>query len=209
LSDIHGQIDEPVLNKLPKSDLIIIAGDICPDFKWRPDYEEQAHWLNRDFRNWLERQKASVVATWGNHDFIGEHPEMVPTLPWTLLVDEATVVNGLKIWGSPWCLKFYDWAFMKNEAGLMKVYKAIPDDVHILVSHCPPNNYCDRTIEGDLTGSTALLNTIQRTHPLVTVCGHIHEARGVGLVWDSTVLNASCVDERYQMRAEPWVMVDL
>lgn len=60
----------------------------------------------------------------------------------------------------------------------------------ILVSHTPPKNTrLDRTFMGIHAGSTSVRRFIEENRPLLTLCGHIHEARGVDRVGDTVVVN--------------------
>jgi len=60
----------------------------------------------------------------------------------------------------------------------------------IFVSHTPPKNTrLDRTFMGVHAGSTSVRRFIEENRPLLTLCGHIHEARGVDRVGDTLVVN--------------------
>lgn len=129
-----------------------------------------------------------VVATWGNHDFVGEHDELVPPdLPWTLLVDEETTVSGLRIHGTPWVPNLPRWAFNAREEGLQARADLIPAGLDILMSHGPPQGIGDFIPGGSKygnigetnVGDLSLNDAIKRARPRFVVCGHIHEARGL------------------------------
>ena len=49
----------------------------------------------------------------------------------------------------------------------------------VLVSHSPPLGHADAGSGGRRMGSTAVLETIERTRPRLVVCGHIHGSWGV------------------------------
>jgi Icc-related predicted phosphoesterase len=172
ISDCHGHM--PVV---PNCDLILNAGDICPDFRGdRVMYQWQ--WMNRHYRDYLDALPAPMVAVWGNHDFVGEPSEFANTLnlPWTLLQDRMVEIQGLRIYGSPWSKRFYDWAFMRNEKELDRIYSAIPEGLDILIVHGPPYDACDANYRGELCGSVALRRHIERAQPRLVLCGHIHES---------------------------------
>ena len=58
----------------------------------------------------------------GNHDFIfQESPAEVPPFAWIYLEDSGVEINGLKIWGSPWQLPFFDWAYNMEEEDLVSM----------------------------------------------------------------------------------------
>jgi len=60
----------------------------------------------------------------------------------------------------------------------------------ILVSHSPPKNTrVDRTFAGMHVGSTSVRAFIERYRPRLTICGHIHEARGKDYIDGSLIVN--------------------
>ena len=204
-SDLHGYLPD-----IQPCDILLIAGDICPDL--RP-IDRQADWLDSTFRGWLEEIPADmVVATWGNHDFIGQRG-FYPTLPWTILEDEITNIGGVSIYGSPWTPEFCNWAFMKPDEALARVWAEIPSNLDILMVHGPPYGCCDMTVGGERCGSKSLvkrLNELEDTGeaPKLLVCGHIHEGRGSKKVGSSWIYNVAFVDERYQPRPEGGVYIE-
>ena len=65
-SDLHGQL--PAVADFPRGDVLAFAGDLCPD----GDPAYQLDWLHTRFAYWVEQLPVShVVATWGNHDWVG------------------------------------------------------------------------------------------------------------------------------------------
>lgn len=66
----------------------------------------------------------------------------------------------------------------------------IGDGRVVLVSHSPPENtIVDVTSRGDHVGSSSVREFIQKTKPLLVLCGHIHEAVGVDKIDKSIVVN--------------------
>lgn len=60
----------------------------------------------------------------------------------------------------------------------------------LIVSHAPPKNTrLDRTFLGLHVGSESLRRFIEEHKPLLTVCGHIHEARGKDLIGRTIIVN--------------------
>jgi Icc-related predicted phosphoesterase len=190
ISDLHGNLPD-----LPSGDLIIIAGDICPDY-------DQFKWYNTQFRQWALRQNAPIIATWGNHDFLGERgmPGYIDNV--TMLVDDMVVVQDRKIYGTPWSVQFGNWAFMRDERVLLEKYRNVPNGLDVLISHTPPYGFLDKNVDGEHCGSQSLAYYTGPTDPKLLVCGHIHEARGI----DGSVVNASIVDEHYRHVHEPIVV---
>lgn len=60
----------------------------------------------------------------------------------------------------------------------------------VLVSHSPPKNtIVDVTFRGDHVGSSSVREFIQKTKPMLVLCGHIHEAIGVDKINKSIIVN--------------------
>jgi hypothetical protein len=142
LSDQHGFLPD-----VPPCDLLIVAGDVCPDrfgpFTGEVAADQQARWFDREVRPWLAAAPAAhKILTWGNHDWCGQAcdfsddaPGRASTATLQILVDQATsvpaIVGGhsdksLSVWATPWSNQFMRWAFMKTPAALAAVYAAIP-----------------------------------------------------------------------------------
>lgn len=222
ISDLHGNTPEPPHD----ADALILAGDICPDFRVshpHSGFAEQSAWLDTTFRSWLGFHGLPVVAIWGNHDFVGEYPKLIPDLPWTLLQDSGTTcLGGRRIWGTPWVPGLPYWAFYGGVGGyrLKLRAEAIPDGTDILVTHGPPYYFGDYiptsekqrnkygNFGGEHVGDKTLNAAIRRVKPSVTVCGHIHEARGTHkLDGEHLVQNVAAVDAFYKLVEDPWVSI--
>lgn len=169
IADLHGFLPEPA--EIAPADLLLIGGDVCPDFhrrsrarygEGREPYAagakrgsyEQGNWLDSDFRPWLEKLRAlgveEIVGIAGNHDFVFEDKGLVPDdLPWSYLEDSGCVVGGVHIWGVPWVPNLFPrWAFsppppFQGVDRLALAYDAVPDDTDLLLSHGPPYGYLD------------------------------------------------------------------
>lgn len=227
LSDQHGFLPD-----ITPCDLLIVAGDICPDrlgfFVARFAPDQQARWFDVKIRAWLDASPAThKVATWGNHDWCGQAcdfsrdaPADAPTSKLQILVDEATRIpakastggesaaSSLTVWATPWSNQFMDWAFMKAPADLARLYATVPAGIDILVSHQPPYGYGDRTSDygsGKIehVGSRELLATIERVRPKLVICGHIHGGHGQYEHQGIPIYNVSVVDEQYRLVHEP------
>jgi hypothetical protein len=201
LSDLHGNLPD-----IPPCDLLLLAGDICPDkfpepggkysgvTKW-PDRDGQIRWFYDTFLKWLDNQPAKrTLLTWGNHDFAGPSINVLDLV----YVDTLVEHEGLKIWMSPWVLPCGPWAYLEDELKLRHRYDQIPDGTDIIVSHGPPFGFGDKVIDGHHVGSISLLSAIDRVKPKAVVCGHIHEDAGIFRHFDTTILNVSHVDYFYR-----------
>lgn len=207
IADLHGH-----LPPVPRCDLLLLGGDLCP----YGDPAAQAAWLDVDLRRWLEAADAgAIVAIAGNHDFVFQRaPELVPgDLPWTYLQDAACAVDGVTIFGSPWTPWFHDWAFNAprddGEAFLAERFAGAPAGADVLLLHGPPLGFGDRTSTGLEVGSAAALELVDRVGPRLAVFGHIHEARGAFERGGVPLLNVAAVDLHYALRDDPFVVRDL
>jgi hypothetical protein len=225
LSDQHGFLPD-----VPKCDLLIVAGDVCPDrfgpfMAWHDPYQQQA-WFDRNVRPWLASAPAThKLLTWGNHDWCGQacsfrsdSPEYARSTDLQILVDEGTMVplssaagGRLSVWATPWCNPFMRWAFMKEPRDLEQVYAAIPEGTHIVVSHQPPHGYGDRAFDLDSrrvehVGSRELIVAIERVRPRIVICGHVHGGYGRYEHQGIPIYNVSIVDEAYRHVNAPTVI---
>lgn len=191
IADLHGYLPE-----LPPCDVLVIAGDICPD--GRPG--TQLQWLGTKFRAWLPK-KTPVVAVWGNHDFVGARVPVssLLQLPVTFLQDDYVVIDGVKFHGTPWHPWINDWwVFGTSEERLADHWQEIQPDTDVLISHGPPYQILDRCLDGEHVGSKTQRAWLD-AHPVpLTICGHIHEAVGNIFVGKSHFANVSLVDFNYQ-----------
>jgi Icc-related predicted phosphoesterase len=111
--------------------------------------------------------------------------------------------------GSPWQPWFLDWAFnLPRGPELAAIWKKIPDDTDVLITHTPPYGILDRLISGKHAECADLVHALARVKPKVHVFGHIHEAYG-RVEQDGTIyVNASVRNFRYQL-VNPPIVVDL
>ena len=201
LSDLHGYLPPNV----PAADLVLIAGDVCPDAAGPGD---QLFWLHHHFAPWAERLRARAkVMCWGNHDFVGEMlPASSRALPVEAVTDRKVSVLGLTIYATPWtCTVPGVWAFDVQPKQLAVHMEKIPDGIDILMTHGPPYGVLDRVVSGHRVGSTALAAAVARVGPRLHVFGHIHEARGQ----EGSSYNVAIVDERYEPYQLPLTVIDL
>ena len=201
-SDIHGQ-----LPKISECDLYIIAGDVCPII-CDQDLPRSTDWLRNKFMPYL-RQVPAKDTVWiaGNHDFVLEH------YPWITndlrrmgkgdgkafyLQDEELWYSGVTIYGTPWTPHLPRWAFPAEGEKAEEIYKGIPDDLDILISHGPPHGYSDRVSWAGHVGSDELLAVCKEKKPKRVICGHIHEGFGTYPADWGTVYNVSHNNEYYE-----------
>lgn len=226
-ADLHGELPE-----IPPCDLLLIAGDLCPITDHSINY--QRRWLERRVAPWITGptcQAERVVWIAGNNDLALERggPGRAMRNVAIYLQDSSVVVDGLKIYGTPWSKIIGPWAFSLEErwtpdprhidrprgAGLECAFRHIPADTDILLAHSPPYGILDRTVDGEHVGSKALQKRLDEIRPRLAVFGHIHEAHGRvdvrgrdGRPGGMTLVNASLINELYEVAHEP-VVIDL
>jgi Icc-related predicted phosphoesterase len=207
ISDQHGH-----LPGIPECDLLVVAGDLCPDgFKGiyaRHFPKVQLQWWHNVWLPWRRQQPArQCFITWGNHDYCGALLPDYDDGTTRVVVDGEVGFYGVRFWLTPWSNQFMDWAFMKQPSQLWEPYDKIPVGIDVLVSHQPPTSTGTRIHEigrGEIDiGSIELGATIDRVKPRVVICGHIHGAHGRYVRGAATVYNVSVVDEQYRMVNAP------
>ncbi len=202
ISDTHGYHNKLVL---PEGDMLIHAGDVS----------SRGHLTEvKSFLEWysnLDFKYKIFIA--GNHDFFferAEQEEIQSVIPENVIYlnDSFTEIEGIKIWGSPISPWFFDWAFNRHRgAAIKKHWDLIPEDSDIVVTHGPVYNILDKTIRGEPVGCKDLLKAIRKVQPRLHLCGHIHEAYGSELKYETHFINASVLDVGYNMKHPP-VVVD-
>jgi Icc-related predicted phosphoesterase len=189
LSDLHGWLPA----SLPACDGILIAGDVFPTENHSLEY--QRRWAHSRLRRWLDRQGVPVRWTFGNHDWLGQDDKaLARMLGWNQppTIDAACDVAGARVHLSPWSPRFGHWAFMDDDDQLADKWALAEAPLDVLVTHTPMLGVLDRVVEGSSEGSQTLVEHVMRVRPILHVCGHIHESRGVQQVAEGiTSLNAS------------------
>lgn len=184
VSDTHGRHRELAV---PNGDLFLFAGDLS-NHGFPEDVSEFDDWLGT-----LPHPHKVVIC--GNHDFLFERDPADARRRIrhaTYLQDSGAEVAGLKVWGSPWQPRFFDWAFnLDRGPDIAAKWALIPDDTDVLITHGPPAGILDMTSRGEATGCVDLLWRVQGLKPKLHLFGHIHEAAGVVETEDTLFVNAS------------------
>jgi Icc-related predicted phosphoesterase len=82
----------------------------------------------------------------------------------------------------------------------------------VLVSHSPPKNTrLDMVWSGEHVGSIAVRNFIEKFKPALVISGHVHEARGIDSVGETTLVNTgpALAGNYAEIRLEDKVTVSL
>lgn len=114
-----------------------------------------------------------------------------------------------RIFGTPYCHQFGNWAFMRDEEILAKKFNQIPGNVDILLSHDAPYGTSDICFEGFSAskghiGCPELRDAIIASKPKYNFHGHLHSANhGEELLGETKVYNTSVLNEQYELVYEP------
>jgi uncharacterized protein len=115
----------------------------------------------------------------------------------------------------PWGHRMYQFTEAQLAEFLQSGYAQVSGaGRHVLLSHCPPHGcHLDRTHFFQHVGSTSVREFIDRTHPALVLCGHIHEGRGIDQLGPTLVVNCGAARAGYfavaQVEAEGDVKVEL
>ncbi|KAH5603690.1 hypothetical protein HBI81_109240 [Parastagonospora nodorum] len=170
ISDTHNA--RPVL---PAGDILLHAGDMTINGSVK-EVQAQVDWMN-------SLGYAGTVVIAGNHDVCLSRAEKGKAeINWGKVVylqNELTRVSVkgrvVNIYGAPQTLRYGNWAFQYEPRDAEVVWeKSIPLGTDVLLTHSPARGHVDANL-----GCKALLKEIRRVRPRVSVCGHVHHARGV------------------------------
>lgn len=198
--------------EVPDGEILIHAGDATT-----VGTKEQIGRFNDWFASLPHPHKVFVA---GNHDWLFERDNgsarrlLDPGIVY--LQDSSTVIDGLKIYGSPWQPRFFDWAFNLNRGQEMaEKWAMIPDDIDILITHGPPYGILDlvpRSGWDENTGCEELRKRVEEITKVgslkLHVFGHIHCGHGVHDEFGVKFVNASTCDEQYDPTQRP-IVVDV
>jgi Icc-related predicted phosphoesterase len=183
--ELHRELD------IPAGDLLLHAGDFTMFSRSLRAIE--------DFNDWLgEHSHSRTIVVPGNHDsFLEADPRRRNLLTnATVLIDEAVEVMGLKIWGSP-ITPLYGGALGRSSAkDRIALYKTIPPDTDILMTHGPLYGILDCPPGTDThTGCRELLEAVLQLKPRVHLFGHVHGAYGTVDKGGTLFVNAALLRE--------------
>lgn len=180
-SDIHGYQDKVEIDKT--ADVIIYAGDFSSTIR----NNEVESCLFLEWFNDLPIKYKILIA--GNHDLYFEElskkgelkswlKQFYPNIIY--LEDESIILEGIKIYGTPWCPSYFDWAYMKEDFELFDIFKNIDIDTEVLITHTPAYGILDYTDSNCMAGSNTLRYRLTQLPNLkYHICGHIHENAGI------------------------------
>ena len=215
ISDTHTYMYDSYYKelRLPEGDILCFTGDIMSSGH---NEGELIHFLK-----WFSKQPFKYkIFIAGNHDrFLEKYSALAKDIisdyrkdGVIYLKNSSVEIEGLKFYGTPHQPYFCDWAFNVPDSNkLIDIYKQIPDDTDVLLTHCPPYgildqshrpNYSNPTGEEHLGSMELKLVLAEKCQfgcsPRVVAFGHIHGDGGKQLqIGDTLYINASLCDEKY------------
>jgi hypothetical protein len=163
ISDTHGMEDQLVDDKtIPPGDVLLHLGDFAKEHRAKSSCDTLDTWL----ANFPHPLKFVIR---GNHDpRYGAFPK-----------SQATYITNPTIQ----FIADYKFCFAPYISGGLRRKKCLPKSCDVLVSHVPPKKVLDQCWPSGLyAGSETLLRGVQKMTgglPIVWLCGHIHEGRGI------------------------------
>jgi Icc-related predicted phosphoesterase len=190
ISDTHNRHD--TMPDIPDGDILVCAGDHTGNGSLF-----QLIQFNQFLGTLPHRHKVFIA---GNHDWCFQRNREASEAALTnaiYLEDRELIIEGIKLYGSPWQPEFYDWAFNLLRGEQLKAkWDRIPVDTDILITHGPPMGILD-AVRGMRVGCEMLLEAVERIKPQAHIFGHIHESYGLELKNGTTFINASICNGSY------------
>lgn len=206
ISDTHGFHDQIPSKRFEGIDLVIHSGD-CSNSKSSAINNNEVLSFIEWYKNVPVKNKIFVA---GNHDTSIERRVITPghfaEAGIIYLENQATIIDGIKFWGSPITPTFGDWSFMKARGNTHKVWEHIPMDTDVLIVHGPPKGIRDLSYDRfnklEMCGDKSLLTAVKLVQPKLMCFGHIHNVRDIENQGTSTYSimqtvfsNATCVED--------------
>lgn len=186
---------------IPACDILIHCGDFC-------SFQREDETVLKDVDRWFAEVPAKhVVCVGGNHDFLLQSREFCFSHA-TLLEDSGMEIEGISIYGSPWCPDLSGFAYYASQEQLIEKWRQIPSGVDLLITHTPPLGILDVPSSGmGYLGCAQLRAELKRIQPRWHVFGHIHASHGEHSEGGTRFVNAAVVGGRdLQVRHGPTVI---
>ena len=205
ISDTHGQHHGL---SLPDGDTLIHCGDFCG---WSTEKDV------RNFLYWfLSQSHPNKIFISGNHEIPMEKEEFRNKIKRMVdgkafyLHDSGIMIDNIKFYGSPWQPEFFDWAFNLPRKGpeLKAIWKRIPDDTDILITHGPPHGILDHTrnVLAPNMGCELLRERVKELNLKYHFFGHNHGGYGMDCYNGPAFVNAALCDNMNRIVNKPVVI---
>lgn len=211
LSDTH-QLHNKI--SVPGGDILVHTGDFTNRGKIS-EFE--------NFINWFaDLPHINKILIAGNHELQFEYGpnrdyklNLIKLHNIIYLENSFTIIDGLKIYGSPHVPQFGSWEFMKPRGKILQaIWSNIPNDTNILLTHGPAYNRLDLVQDSDERdqhqGCQDLLARINELKQLkLHVSGHLHYNGGQTMIHNNVIFaNAAICDDSYNPIHSP-IVIDL
>jgi len=170
--------------QVPEVDMVIFSGDCSnPSNPYLNEPEV------RNFIEWYASLPIKYkIFVAGNHDTSIEKKLVTPadftSNGIVYLENASTSIEGLNIWGTPVTPAFgYGWAWNRGRDKMDKLWKSIPNNTDVVVSHGPPKGVLDlsynRANDLEFCGCSAMKKHMLRLQPKAVLFGHIHNFQDI------------------------------
>lgn len=216
MSDFHGD-----LINIEPCNLVLICGDSVP-LDIQSNSNKTKKWYFNTFKEWAENLPCNkVIFIAGNHELrlpghqILYSKEFPKDSKVTYLCNEEYLYEfegkEYRIFGTPYCRIFGNWAFMYPDKDLEYLYNMIPENLDILITHDQPYGYGDILIQencpwanGEHIGNIQLAKAIEKKQPVYQFNGHLHSCSKRAIkIGNTTHYNVSVKNEYYEIAYEP------
>lgn len=212
ISDNH---DQNLKTKwsIPEGDILIHAGDLV-------GVGDKLERFERGFKNLSHLPHPVKLYVPGNHDKLVYTEERYKIMALAankgiiILFDREWDVNGIKFWGSGWTHHVNDQPDrVHTYKGLTgDLWKTIPPDTDILITHIPPSGILDWSNFGnEHIGDPALTShIIYGFSPKYHIFGHAHASFGRLSFGETTFINASlCGEDNLPVSSRQGIVIDV
>jgi Icc-related predicted phosphoesterase len=201
IADFHNDI-ENTLNFLDKLSMLEFDVIVCPgDFT---DYNVPKGFTKIDLAAFILEElkifKKPILAVPGNLDY-----EIINFLEneGVSIHGKGKIINGYGFYGFGGAKTPFETPFEPSEEemknGLEKGFEKIKNcEIKIQVTHVPPfKTKVDIISSGAHVGSQVVRNFIEEKKPILAICAHIHEARGIDEIGETKIINSGRFPEGY------------
>lgn len=218
ISDLHGQFQGLTIDPV---NILFICGDIVP-LRMQANIPQSLKWFKKEFVSWCSKQPADqIYMVAGNHDFALTRESAIKDIlrgtNITILYNESAEYTDeetdrlYKIWGSPLCHKFGNWAFMYSDEYEKEMFERMPKDLDFLITHDAPYGRNDILLQedciwanGEHIGNIPLVEVVKERKPKYHFTGHLHSTDHELKDYDETkTACVSLLDENYKIAYKP------
>ena len=209
IPDIHDRVDsvQKICQEAAKDhetepfDLILLVGDFtsknprgeAPDWAIRQNESFKDIVLYKVIGKYLPT--VPVVFVPGNHDwpYLGKQES-------TNIDGRVAKRAGMNLFGIGGSPTFHQWPYEWSEGVLAQHLNSwYPKDgsVDIILSHCPPRGCGAALTKQGVDAGSYVIEELAKKHHGLLVNGHIHEANGLFVVGNCTIVNAGALGSAY------------